>query len=40
MERYKAPEKNLWSGRISNKWLYLHEKVHCTPLEAVPKAQK
>jgi len=40
MELYKAPEKNLWSGRISNKWLYLHEKVHCTPLDAVPKAQK
>src|SRR5690606_23298776 len=40
MKLYKAPKEKNWSGRISNKWLYLHEKVHCTPLERMPKAQK
>lgn len=40
MKQYKAPKTKHWNGRISNKWLYLHEKVHCTPLEQVPRAQK
>ena len=40
MKHYTPPKKDLWTGRISNKWLYLHEKVHCTPLEELPEAQK
>ncbi len=40
MKHYEPPKKDLWTGRISNKWLYLHEKVHCTPLEELPEAQK
>ncbi|WP_036382202.1 formimidoylglutamase [Muricauda sp. MAR_2010_75] len=40
MKHYEPPKKNLWTGRISNKWLYLHEKVHCTPLDELPEAQK
>jgi len=40
MKHYEHPKKNLWTGRISNKWLYLHEKVHCTPLDKLPEAQK
>ncbi len=40
MKHYDPPKKELWTGRISNKWLYLHEKVHCTPLEELPEAQK
>lgn len=40
MKQYIAPNKKLWTGRVSNKWLYLHEKVHCTPLDKIPKAQK
>lgn len=40
MKHYDPPKKDLWTGRISNKWLYLHEKVHCTPLEEIPEAQK
>ncbi|RDY57879.1 formimidoylglutamase [Flagellimonas nanhaiensis] len=40
MKHYKAPIKDIWTGRVSNKWLYLHEKVHCTPLEELPEAQK
>ncbi|MEC7264984.1 MAG: formimidoylglutamase [Bacteroidota bacterium] len=40
MKHYEPPKKNLWTGRISNKWLYLHEKVHCTPLTEIPEAQK
>jgi len=40
MKHYEPPNQDLWTGRISNKWLYLHEKVHCTPLEEVPEAQK
>lgn len=40
MKHYEPPKKNLWTGRISNKWLYLHEKVHCTPLAEIPEAQK
>ncbi|WP_222983095.1 formimidoylglutamase [Flagellimonas meishanensis] len=40
MEHYEAPKKDLWTGRASNKWLYLHEKVHCTPLQEIPEAQK
>lgn len=40
MEQYEAPNQDLWTGRISNKWLYLHEKVHCTPLPEIPIAQK
>nr|WP_293303328.1 formimidoylglutamase [Allomuricauda sp.] len=40
MKHYTPPKKDLWTGRISNKWLYLHEKVHCTPLEKLPEAQK
>lgn len=40
MKHYAPPKKHLWTGRVSNKWLYLHEKVHCTPLEELPEAQK
>ncbi|WP_318343874.1 formimidoylglutamase [Flagellimonas baculiformis] len=40
MKHYEPPKSNLWTGRISNKWLYLHEKVHCTPLTEIPEAQK
>ena len=40
MKNYEAPKSDLWTGRISNKWLYLHEKTHCTSLEEVPEAQK
>ncbi|NAY92684.1 formimidoylglutamase [Muricauda sp. JGD-17] len=40
MKHYEAPKEDLWTGRISNKWLYLHEKVHCTLLEDIPEAQK
>ena len=40
MKHYEPPKKDLWTGRISNKWLYLHEKVHCTPLDELPEAQK
>ena len=40
MKHYEPPNQDLWTGRISNKWLYLHEKVHCTPLEEIPEAQK
>ena len=40
MKHYEPPKKNLWTGRISNKWLYLYEKVHCTPLTEIPEAQK
>ncbi|SDQ22952.1 formimidoylglutamase [Flagellimonas zhangzhouensis] len=40
MKHYETPKKNLWTGKITNKWLYLHEKVHCTPLYELPEAQK
>ena len=40
MKYYQAPNKNLWTGRISNKWLYLHEKVHITALDTIPESQK
>ncbi len=40
MKHYQIPNQKLWTGRVSNKWLYLHEKVHFTPLNEVPKAQK
>ncbi|MBO0324329.1 formimidoylglutamase [Muricauda sp. CAU 1633] len=40
MKHYSLPKKDLWTGRISNKWLYLHEKVHCTPLDELLEAQK
>ena len=40
MKHYAPPKKDLWTGRVSNKWLYLHEKAHCTPLEELPEAQK
>lgn len=40
MKHYQIPNQNLWTGRVSNKWLYLHEKVHFTPLNEIPKAQK
>ncbi|NDV17271.1 formimidoylglutamase [Muricauda sp. TY007] len=40
MKHYEIPNQNLWTGRVSNKWLYLHEKVHFTPLNEIPKAQK
>lgn len=40
MENYDAPNQNLWTGRVSNKWLYLHEKVHCMPLDELAEAQK
>ena len=38
MKHYEPPKKDLWTGRISNKWLYLHEKVHCTPLDELLEA--
>ncbi len=33
MKNYKKPNKNLWSGRLSNNQLYLHEIISCIDLE-------
>ncbi|MCL6267127.1 formimidoylglutamase [Flagellimonas myxillae] len=40
MKHYSAPKKDNWQGRISNKSLYLHEKVKCVPLDEIPEPPK
>jgi len=40
MKYYDPPKIDLWTGRVSNKWLYLHEKVHCTPLAELSEPHK
>ncbi|UII77130.1 formimidoylglutamase [Flagellimonas sp. HMM57] len=40
MKRYRNPDKEIWHGRISNKYLYLHEKVRCIPLEEISEPSK
>ncbi|MCL6274693.1 formimidoylglutamase [Muricauda sp. 2012CJ35-5] len=40
MKHYSNPDSNNWQGRISNKSLYLHEKVKCVPLMEVPEPPK
>ncbi len=33
MPHYQKPNSNLWTGRLSNKKLYLHEKIKCIDLK-------
>ncbi len=40
MKHYLAPHTDIWQGRISNKSLYLHEKVKCVSLSDIPEPPK
>ncbi|SNZ01241.1 formiminoglutamase [Flagellimonas pacifica] len=40
MKHYSKPKKDIWQGRVTNKSLYLHEKVKYTPLEEIPEPPK
>ncbi len=40
MRRYRNPNKDIWQGRVSNKFLYLHEKVRCVPLNEISEPSK
>lgn len=40
MKHYSKPKKDIWQGRVSNKSLYLHEKVKCVPLQEIPEPPK
>ncbi|MEO9512174.1 MAG: formimidoylglutamase [Flavobacteriaceae bacterium] len=35
MKYYINPNATVWHGRISNKHLYLHEKIQCVPLDEI-----
>ncbi|MEM8508099.1 MAG: formimidoylglutamase [Bacteroidota bacterium] len=37
MAKYMFPQKKHWSGRISDKQHYLHEKVTCLPIDELKK---
>ncbi len=40
MKQYTNPNTAIWHGRVSNKYLYLHEKVRCTPLNEISEPTK
>ncbi|MEM7483856.1 MAG: formimidoylglutamase [Bacteroidota bacterium] len=40
MKRYRNPNKDIWYGRVTNKYLYLHEKVRCVPLGEISEPSK
>lgn len=40
MKQYTNPNAAIWHGRVSNKYLYLHEKVRCTPLSEISEPPK
>nr|WP_299074196.1 formimidoylglutamase [uncultured Allomuricauda sp.] len=40
MKHYTNPNTAIWHGRVSNKYLYLHEKVRCTPLNEISEPTK
>lgn len=40
MKQYTNPNAAIWHGRVSNKYLYLHEKVRCAPLNEISEPTK
>lgn len=40
MKHYTNPNPAIWHGRVSNKYLYLHEKVRCAPLSEISEPSK
>ncbi|PWL39457.1 formimidoylglutamase [Flagellimonas aquimarina] len=40
MKHYTNPNSAIWHGRITNKYLYLHEKVRCVPLSEISEPAK
>ncbi|KQC30160.1 formimidoylglutamase [Flagellimonas eckloniae] len=40
MKHYTNPDTTIWHGRVSNKYLYLHEKVRCIPLSEISEPPK
>lgn len=40
MKHYLEPDTDIWQGRISNKSLYLHEKVKCVALDNISDPPK
>lgn len=40
MKQYANPNTDIWQGRVSNKYLYLHEKVRCAPLSEISEPAK